>query len=51
MNQLKYHHLNDDEEWKVLIIKEFIDVKFVRNELENVNYNLIKFTIDHLCTT
>ena len=47
--KLKYHQLNDDEEWKVVTNKELIDVKYGRKELENLNYHEIKLTID--CTT
>ena len=46
--KLKYHQLNDDEEWKVVTNKELIDVKYGRKELENLNYHEIKLTIDRL---
>jgi hypothetical protein len=34
---IKYHQLDDSEKWKVLIIKELIDAKHVRIEIENLS--------------
>ena len=48
---IKYHQLDDSEKWKVPIIKELIDAKHGRIEIENLSYEEMDETLEFLCTS
>ena len=45
---IKYHQLEDDQHRKVSIIKELIDVKFGKKEIENLSMDEIDLTMTDL---
>ena len=51
VEDIKYHQLHDSEKWKVPIIKELIDAKHGRIEIENLSYEEMDETLDFLCTS
>ena len=48
---VKYHPLNEEEQWKVGLIKELNDLKFGKLELENFSEEEIEELISFACTS
>ena len=51
VEDVKYHQLDDSEKWKVPLIKELIDAKHGRIDIENLSFEEIDETLDFLCTS
>ena len=51
VKEVKYHQLKEDDLWKVASIKELIDIKFRKIELENFSIEEIDDMLHFLCTS
>ena len=50
-NLMKYHQLEEDEQWKVAIVKEMTNVKFGRLDVEDFSIEELDEMISTVCTS
>ena len=51
IRKMKYHEIEEKDEWKVKFIHEITDVKFNKLEVENFSTEELDEILSHLCTT
>jgi hypothetical protein len=51
INNIEYHPVSNDDKWKIKVIKECIDVKFGRLEIEAFSSEELEEISSHLCVS
>ena len=51
INNIEYHPVSNDDKWKIKVIKECIDVKFGRLEIEGFSSEELEEISSHLCVS
>ena len=48
---VKYHEIGDTEQWKSVMIRELIDIKFGKLQVENISAEETEEIMNYLCTS
>ena len=51
IDKLKYCDLEEENKWKIEMVKEIVDVKSSKLELEGFTTDELNEILEHLCTT
>ena len=51
IEDIKYNEIEENDKWKVAMIREITDIKFKQLELENFSIEELNKILDHICTS
>ena len=51
IENIKYNEIEENDKWKVAMIREITDIKFKQLELENFSIEELNEILDHICTS
>ena len=51
IEDIKYNEIEENDKWKVAMIREITDIKFKQIELENFSIEELNEILDHICTS
>ena len=51
IENIKYNEIEEDDKWKIAMIREITDIKFKQLELENFSIEELNEILDHICTS
>ena len=51
IEDIKYNEIEENDKWKVAMIREITDIKFKQLELENFSIEELNEILDHICTS
>ena len=49
--QMEYHPVNANDEWRITMVKELIDVKWGQAVIENLSHREIDDIIEDICSS